>query len=144
TSNQNPAENAESKSVWIISGANLLKYKPSGVYFARVRIKGKLYRASLKTTSMQTAKDKLADFVKEKKKAAPNEQEWGKWTMGDAVALFLTRLDGKQDIKDSSKRIRKNYLNALLRTWPELNDKRVSKVTIDDCLGVGQRVFDLR
>ena len=51
---------AESESVWIkSSGSNLLMYKPSGMYFARVRWKGKLYRASLHTTSMSIAKLKL-------------------------------------------------------------------------------------
>jgi hypothetical protein len=72
---------------------------------------------------MQTAKDKLGDFMKEKRKAVPDDKECGKWTMGDAVALFETRLEAKQDVKDSSKRVRRNYLKGLLRTWPELNDR---------------------
>ena len=46
--------------------ANLVRYKPSGTYFARVRIRGKLFLQSLKTEVMTVAKLRLVDFIKDK------------------------------------------------------------------------------
>jgi hypothetical protein len=44
---------AKKDSVWQkTSYANLLRYKPSKVYFARIRICGKLIRRSLKTQAL--------------------------------------------------------------------------------------------
>jgi hypothetical protein len=38
------------KGVWLrIPSANLIPYAPSGIYFSRLRVKGKLIRRSLKT-----------------------------------------------------------------------------------------------
>jgi integrase len=142
TNNQNHIKNTESESVWIKSGENLLKYKPSGVYFARVRVNGTLYRKSLKTTSLSTAKDKLVDFKKEKRKATPDTQECAKWTMGDVIDLFLERLERRQDIKESSKHTRRDWLTALLKAWPGFRDTTVSKVTKDDCLAWAERFSD--
>jgi len=42
--------------------ANLIRYVPSGTYYARLRIKGKLVRKSLKTDLVSVAKLRLADF----------------------------------------------------------------------------------
>src|SRR5262245_55928387 len=86
TSHSKRADNAESKSVWIKTPvANLIKYKPSGVFFARVRLRNRLYRSSLKTTVMSVAKLKLADFVKERQALSPDGEILGKMTMGDAI-----------------------------------------------------------
>lgn len=57
------------QNAWVkIPVANLVRYKPSGVYFARVRIKGKLFRQTLKTTVISVAKLRLADFARSKQK----------------------------------------------------------------------------
>jgi integrase len=74
-------DNAKSKSVWGKTPvANLIKYNPPGVYFARVRLRNRLYRASLKTTVMSVAKLKLADFVKERQAVSPDGEILGKMT----------------------------------------------------------------
>jgi hypothetical protein len=44
--------------------ANLIRYAPSGKYFARIRVGGKLIRQSLKTKVLTIAKLKLADLEK--------------------------------------------------------------------------------
>jgi hypothetical protein len=71
--NASPSQNtteaiAENEPDWVKTPvANLLRYKPSGIYFARVRIRGKLFRQSLKTNLISPAKLRLADFVQEKR-----------------------------------------------------------------------------
>ena len=50
--------------------SNLVRYVPSGTYFARVRIHGKLIRKSLKTNVLTVAKLRLADFEKSERQSA--------------------------------------------------------------------------
>ena len=52
--------------------ANIVQHVPSGIYYARLRIKGKLIWRSLKTDKILVAKTTLGDVEKEaQKKAEP-------------------------------------------------------------------------
>lgn len=131
------ADNAESQSDWVKTPvANMVRYKPSGIFFARVRIRGKLFRQSLQTDRMSVAKLRLADFIKQKGEEMGDDSaaRSGKMTVADAVAIFRQRLDGQQDIKEGAKVYRRKCLEALLKSWPELEAKPVGKVSKDDCL----------
>jgi hypothetical protein len=52
---------------------NLIRYKPSGNYFGRVRVNGKLIRRSLETHVLTVAKLKLSDFLKDHRRLAVNK-----------------------------------------------------------------------
>ncbi len=135
-SNQ-PVTVAESQSDWVKTPtANLIRYKPSGVYFARVRIRGKLFRQTLKTSVISVAKLRLADFINEKTEELGDVSrvDAGRMTVADAVALFHERLNGQQNIKEGAKVYRRKCLEALLKSWPDLESTLVWKVTKDDCL----------
>ena len=54
---------------------NLIRYKPSGNYFGRVRVNGKLIRHSLKTHVLSVAKLKLSDFLQDHRRLAINKGE---------------------------------------------------------------------
>src|SRR5207249_11767183 len=103
--NTTPAQetaDAVSQSDWVKTPvANLLRYKPSGIYFARVRIRGKLFRHSLKTDVITVAKLRLRDFIKDKQDEMGDDSavRSGKMTVADAVVIFRQRLDGQQNIK---------------------------------------------
>jgi integrase len=76
--------------------ANLVRYIPSGVYFARFRVKGKLIRKSLKTKTLTVAKLRLGDLAKAGRQTAGSQSNAmrGKMTFGDAhenPALGLKR-----------------------------------------------------
>jgi len=45
--------------------ANLVHYVPSGIYFARIKVRGKLFRKSSKTGALTVAKLRLADMEKQ-------------------------------------------------------------------------------
>jgi hypothetical protein len=45
--------------------ANLVRNAASGIYYARVRVRGKLIWKTLKTDRMSVAKLRLGDFLKE-------------------------------------------------------------------------------
>ena len=76
---------------------NLLRYKPSQVYFARLKIKGKLIRRSLKTNQITVAKLRLADLekVERQKVHSAGAVANGKMTFGDALAVFQNTIAGK-------------------------------------------------
>jgi hypothetical protein len=70
-------DNLEKDSVWQKTPyVNLLRYKPSQVYFARFRVKGKLIRRSLKTNSITVAKMRLADLEKRRATESSKRKRW--------------------------------------------------------------------
>jgi integrase len=105
-----------------------MQYVPSGVYFARVRHEGKLYKQSLETDVFTTAKLKLPDKVREiiKPKAAVG-------TFAEARLLYEADLVNDHALAPESKRYRQNCIAALLRTWPGLDGEKLTKIKLADC-----------
>ena len=67
----------EKDSPWEVSSvANLVRWKASKVYFARLKVNGKLIRKSLQTKLFSVAKNRLADLVKDERNRA-DEGEHG-------------------------------------------------------------------
>jgi integrase len=55
-------------------------------------------------------------------------------TFGDALATYRQRLQQSHHIKDGTKLYRENTIIALLKSWPELKEMDVRKITPHDCL----------
>jgi hypothetical protein len=75
---------AASKAVWQTTPVpNLGRYIPSGILFARVRVKGKLIRRSLKTKTLTVGKLRLGDFEKKERPNAEHNAAFvgGKWQL---------------------------------------------------------------
>ena len=86
------------ESPWIKAPvANLVRYKPSGIYFARAKIGGKLIRQSLKTHVLSIAKFRLSDLLAAEQKKVDRQKTIavGKMTVGDAWDSFIEN-DGKR------------------------------------------------
>ena len=68
--------------------ANLVRYKPSKAYFARIRIGGKLIRRSLKTKVLSVAKLRLDDLEQAERQLAEHKVAVadGWTTVDDALA----------------------------------------------------------
>ena len=82
---------AGEKSSWSTTQySNLIRYVPSGKYFARIRVQGKLIIKSLKTDRISVAKLRLADFDKEERRKVENRASaaGGKMTFSEAVGIF--------------------------------------------------------
>ena len=120
----------------------MIRYKPSGIYFARVRIRGKLFRQSLHASVMSVAKLRLRDFIADKQEDMGDAVMTGKMTVGNCVTIFRERLDGQQNIKEGAKVYRRKCIEALLKSWPELESMPVGKVGKDDCLAWAKRFAD--
>jgi integrase len=131
------AENTESSSLWTKAPvANLVRYEPSGIYFARAKVRGKLVRKSLDTNILSVAKLRLADVLDAEHRAvAPSQTKIvGKMTFGDALAIFRERQKHATDIKESTKNYNERAAIDLLKTWTGLEQMDVKRITKFDCL----------
>jgi len=131
------AKNAESVNLWTKAPvANLVRYEPSGIYFARAKVRGKLIRKSLDTNILSVAKLRLADMLDAEHRAiAPSQTKIvGKMTFGDALAIFKERQKHATEIKERTKEYNGRAGDALLKTWSGLEQMDVKRITKFDCL----------
>ena len=114
---------------------NLLRYVPSGSYYARLRVGGKLIWRSLETDSHTVAKLKLRDVESEERSSLEVEQRVlsRDANFGDALAIFETALEANPELKDGAKLYRRKCIAALLKSWPTLKSARLAKVTKSEC-----------
>lgn len=117
------------------SVANLYFYSPTGIYYARPRIKGKVKSKCLKTNKLSVARQRLADFLREEQRRAASMDDLaaGKLRFGDAADTFKSRLGARKDLKPRSKEYRLERLNALFASWPNLANLDIGKVRKHDC-----------
>ncbi|MDB6113044.1 MAG: hypothetical protein JWR69_4794 [Pedosphaera sp.] len=108
------------------SVANLYRYVPTGVYYARPRIGGKLKSKSLKTDKFSVAKMRLADYVKEEHQRAESLDNAmrGKMTVGDAVEMFKKQLEADRELKPRSKAYRLERLGGTAPLLAEAGNNR--------------------
>jgi len=116
--------------------ANLVRNTASKIYYARVRVKGKLIWKSLKTDGLSVAKLRLADFLKEENHKAEviEAAARGKMTFNDALTIYKQRLEDAQHLKPRAKLYRITTIDALLKSWPDLKSADVRKISESDCL----------
>jgi integrase len=130
------ADQSSSESVWQKTQfANLVRYVPSGVYFARLRVGGKLIRKSLRTKSVTVAKLKLTDLEKEERRRleACGRMTDGKAFFGDMLQEYRKRLHADHSTKPRTKEYREELIRAMLKTWPGLERKDVRKISEQEC-----------
>ena len=112
---------------------NLLQYVPSGVYYARLKINGKLFRSSLETDVWTIAKLKLGDFIKAKR-TPPKKHDADLGITVDAASERLkSQLAVDLSMKQSSKDYRQLCIRKLKATWPDLLLQPVGDVKSDEC-----------
>jgi len=116
---------------------NLIRYVPSGTFYGRVRVAGKLIRRSLKTDSITTAKLRLADMEKDERQTAARgtEVRRGKLKFDDAAKVVIERIQADPNLKPRTKAYYKERLECLYRSWPELagmDARRITKSTLMD------------
>jgi hypothetical protein len=85
--------------------SNLIRYVPSGTYFARLRVKGKLILNTLKADVLSVAKLPLADFEKFERQSAETNAKVsrGKLTFGEALKIYRQRISSTVTLKQRSK-----------------------------------------
>jgi integrase len=116
--------------------ANLVRYIPSGIYFARFKVRGKLIRKSLKTDTLTVAKLRLGDMEKAERQTAESQSNAtrGKMTFGDALKIYRERVTGNVSLKQRSKAYYAERVTALIKSWPSLERTDVRRLSSSDCL----------
>jgi hypothetical protein len=112
---------AEKLKLWQkTSYANLIRYVPSGMYFLRIRVRGKLIRKSLKTDVLSVAKLRLSDEEKKYRQVAQRQlavqRGRGQMNFDDALEIYRARLAANTEIKSKTKHYYKQRIDSLLRT----------------------------
>jgi integrase len=136
---------SEKTSVWQPTQySNLIRYVPSGIYYARFRVRGKLIWKSLKTDRITVAQLRLSDLEKEERKRAETGQLTAKSKVLFESALKAYREKGfrpatprhKKDahaLKPTAVAYYEQRVKALLASWPELAKTEIRKLTQNDC-----------
>ncbi len=116
--------------------ANLVRYKTSGIYFARFRVRGKLIRRSLKSSHISVAKLRLADLEKDERQRTEHQAAVAEGAMefADALAIYKQRLAGDGSLKPRSKSYREERIAAMLKSWRGLEKTDVRKISKSECL----------
>ena len=85
----------------------LVRYVPSGIYFSRIRVRGKLIRRSLKTNKLAVAKLRLGDLEKVERQRVELQGAVanGNMTFGDALAMFRNGLAQRRFVETSQQGI---------------------------------------
>jgi integrase len=112
----------------------LVRHK-SGAYYARVYAGGKEVWKSLGTSHFSVAQAKLAEFLKEHRERIghSNGEVSAKMTFGEAADIHLRNLDDNPRIKPRTRHYWRQRLDALLKSWPGLNEAEVRKIRPADC-----------
>jgi integrase len=117
------------------STQNLIRYQPSGTYFARFKVGGRLIRQSLHTTVYSVAKQRLPDKMREFRSRYESVKAFanGKMTVNDASQAYLTKIDADISLKPGSKAYYRMLVGFIGRTWPSLFESDVRKISERDC-----------
>jgi len=132
-------DSAESPKVWQrTSFANLIRYTPSGMYFCRIRVQGRLIRKSLKTDVLSVAKLRLTDEEKKHRQAAQRQlaiqRGRGQMIFRESLEIYRARLQANPDIKSKTKDYYEQRVDSLLKTWPGLEKTNLRDLSKQDCL----------
>ena len=110
---------------------NLIRYRPSGTYFGRVRVNGKLIRRSLETHVLSVAKVKLSDFLQDYRRLAINK---GQSVKGEvSIEIFRKEIEDDANNQPRTKLYKQEVLSALKKTWPELYSSEIARISQKDC-----------
>lgn len=114
---------------------NLIRYVPTGMYYARGRVGGKLFYKTLKTTAFSVAKLRLNDLLKERRAIVQTAAQVaaGKMTFADAAKAYREKLELNLNLKPRSKAYRNMTVDFILKSWPAVLDRDVRKLTQRDC-----------
>ena len=126
----------EASPLWeTTSTQNLIRYRPSGTYFARFKVGGKLVRQSLNTTVFSVAKQRLGDKMNEYRAREESVKAFanGRMTVGDAAQVYMKKIEESPALSPNSKIYYRAMFDFISRTWPALLETDVRKVSERDC-----------
>ncbi len=127
----------ESQSVWTKAPvANLVRYEPSGIYFVRAKVHGKLVRKSLETNVLSVAKQRLGDVLDAENRSAASQSAKivGKMTFGVGLDIFQQRQKQNTELKPRSIEYNERIAECLQKSWPSLVETDMKRITKEECM----------
>lgn len=125
--NQSPTSAAS----WEKTNVPNLYRHPKGVYYARYRMGKQDVWRSLRTKVKSVAVydlSKVLDAIAVRRGSGLTGGE-GSMRFKDAQALYVVQLEGNSKLSDNTKRLRLNGIKRLAKSWPELAEMSVRKIT---------------
>ena len=110
---------------------NLLQYCSTGLYFARVKVNGKLIRRSLTANTFEEAKLALHDFLSKEQKR--RHTTGAPVLFSEALGLYESTLASDHTMAEQSRYYRSNCIKRLLKSWPELDGMKLRAITRGQC-----------
>ena len=121
---------------------HLLQYMPTGMYYARVKVYGKLVRRKLTTDVYSQALLRLGDSLKDQRSKAPRSAN-APTTVAETQVHFEKELEARHDMQPRAKEYRRGCIKALLKTWPGLGALKLTRITEADCTEWAKRFRDV-
>lgn len=131
-----PIVSDSNESTWETTAVqNLVRYRPSGSYYARFRVNGKLLWKTLDTTVFSVAKQRLPDTIRDHRAKGESSKAFsnGKMTVNDSATVYLEKVKASVALKPRSKDYREMLIGFIRRSWPALFEMDVRKVSERDC-----------
>lgn len=110
---------------------NLLQYVSTGLYFARIKVNGKLIRRSLGAKTFREARLCLHDFLATE--AKKRHVIGTPVTVGEARRLYESSIENDHTLSEQSRYYRRNCIKKLLATWPGLDQVKPRAITRQQC-----------
>jgi integrase len=116
--------------------SNLIRYKPSGKFYARLRVRGKLIVKSLKTDKISVAKLRLTDLENQERRRDQQEKrvQKGRVIFSDVLNIYKTRMESDPEMKPRTKDYYRQRIKALLGSWPGIEKMDVRDFNKTNCL----------
>jgi integrase len=89
----------------------------------------------LKTFSFSVAQARLSKFLREhrERSSIPEAVDSNRTTFSEALSLHLKRQKDDTTLKPATKHYWKQIFAALVKSWPELSETEIRKITPSDC-----------
>ncbi len=117
--------------VWTPTKVQFLYRHLNGRYYVRTFAGGKEKWASLKTTLLTVAKNRMREHIDaaERMKASGEAAEAsGPLTFGEALSTYRDRL-ASSNVRPNTKAFREAGIKLVLRSWPKIEQMNVRRIT---------------
>lgn len=123
---------------WEKTRLNNMVRHANGRYYARLYLNGKEIWKSLKTSHFSIAEAKLAEVQKEHRehreaRGASADTGNAKMKFAQAAAIHMQRLEERVTIKRRTKKYWRETLDAMLKSWPDLESREIRRISPELC-----------
>jgi integrase len=129
-------ESASAKrKTWEKTKTQFLVRHRSGRYYAIAYANGKQIWRSLRTKHYSVAQARLGEFLKDHRRARGNGKSdvSPKVTFAEALQIHQRNQADNVEIKPSTLHYWNQIFAALLKSWPEIRDREIRRITTTDC-----------